>query len=106
MVPDHLVDDEPQELFPEFRIELGLLGQRPQAGDLSFLALRIGGRHGFACFVSAHRLSDAEAFGEHVDKRGVDVVDALAVSREHWVGGIVDRGAQVVGGGVIHWPIR
>ena len=38
MMPDHLVDDEPQELFRELRVQLRLFGQPPEPGDLRLLA--------------------------------------------------------------------
>jgi hypothetical protein len=41
MVPDHLIDNEPQELLAEIRIKMGIFGQRPQTGNLRFFAGRV-----------------------------------------------------------------
>ena len=51
VVVDHLGDDEPEELLGEHRVESGLLGQRPQAGDLDLLAAgSAGGRSADALY--------------------------------------------------------
>ena len=44
VVPDHFRDDEVQELAGELRVEVGLLGQPFEAGDLH--RLRVRGRRG------------------------------------------------------------
>src|SRR5690606_4671130 len=38
MVADHLGDDEVEELLRELRVETGVVGEGPQAGDLALLA--------------------------------------------------------------------
>ena len=73
---DHLVDDEPQELFPEIGIELGVFGQPAESRDLALLTRRVGWRKRVFGLVGAHRLGDAEPLGEHMDQRRIDVVDA------------------------------
>ena len=98
MVTDHLLDDEAEELLAEFRIEFGLFGECAQARDLALLPRGIGGRKRRAGLVPPHRLGDPEAFGEHVDERCIDVVDALAKACEHRVGSVLARRAV----GVIH----
>ena len=86
MMPDHLVDDEAQELFGEFGVEVGFLGQLAQARDLAFLAT--GVRRGERVFglVAAHRLGGAKAFGKDVDQRGIEVIDGAAKAGQHGIG--------------------
>lgn len=92
MVADHFIDDEAQELLAELRVQLGLFRERAQPGDLSLLARRIGGGQRLACLVLAHFLRDAEAFRQHVNDRGIDVVDTLAIPRQRGIGGVIARG--------------
>ena len=68
VVADHLVDDEAQEFFGEFRIKIGLRRQLAQPRDLAILAPRIGGRKPGLGLVPAHRLRDLEPFGEQEDE--------------------------------------
>ena len=86
-MPDHLVDDEAQELFGELGIEVGFFGQLAQAGDLAVLAAGIGRGQRVFGLVAAHRLGGAEPFGEDMDQRRVEVVDAAAEAGEHRIGG-------------------
>ena len=86
MVPDDFLDDEAQEFLGKLWIELRSLGQRAQAGDLAFLAAGIGSGQAVHGLVGAHGLGDAEALGQDVDQRGVDVVDRGAKSGEHRIG--------------------
>ncbi len=92
---DHFLDDEAQELLGELGIELGICRQLPQPGDLPLLAARIGGGQAVLGLVGADRLGDAEALGEDVDQRGVDIVDAGAEAGEDGIGLIfAHRGAR------------
>lgn len=86
MVADHLVDDETQEFLAEFRIKIGRLGKRSKARDLTLLAVGIGWRQGDLRFVLAHSLRNPKPLGEHMNQRGINVVDALAIDRENRVG--------------------
>ena len=86
MVADHFVDDEAQEFLAEFGVELALLGQPAQAGDLLLLSRGIGRRQCYLRLVFAHRLRDPEAFGQHVDERCIDIVDAFAETGEDAIG--------------------
>lgn len=86
MVPDHLVDDEAQELLRELRVEVRRFGQLPEPGDLHLLPGGIGGRQPRFRLVAADLLGDGEPLGEQEDERGVDVVDALAEVGEGGVG--------------------
>lgn len=83
---NHLIDNEANEFFAEIGIELGGFGQCAQAGDLALLAPGIAGGQAFFRLVGPHRLGDAEAFGEHVDQRGVDIVNRGAEAAEDGVG--------------------
>ena len=73
---DHLIDDKPQELFRKFGIELRFHRQFAQPRNLGFLAGRIGGGQGVCCLVGTHRLGDAKTFGQDMDQRGIDIIDA------------------------------
>ena len=79
MMPDHFIDDEAQELLGEIRIELSVFGECSQAGNLPIFAARIGGGQVMLGFVTPHGLRHLEPFGEHEDKRGIDIVDAVAI---------------------------
>src|SRR5690606_21737488 len=99
VVADHLGDDEVQELLGEGRVEPGVLGEVAQPGDLAGLAGRVGGRQPVLRLEAADLLGALEAFGEHVDDGGVDVVDAVAQPGEFLAHGGVDvRGAGGAGG--------
>ena len=105
VVADHLVDDEAQEFLAEFGIEIGLARQRAQPFDLPRLAVGIGGGQVDLRLELADRLRHLEPFGEHIDERRVDIVDALTVAAELIVhsrllcGGLVPRGTLGTGGG-------
>ena len=86
VVADDLVDHEADELLAELRVEIGVHGERAQAFDLARLAARVARWQARLGLVLAHRLGDAEALRQHVDQRGVDVVDALAERRKHRIG--------------------
>src|SRR3546814_278719 len=90
VVADHLVDDEAQEFLAELGVEVGLARQATQPLDLPRLAAGVGGGQVDPRFQLADRLRHLEAFGEHIDERGVDIVDALAVTAQlvvHRAGG-------------------
>lgn len=88
MVPDHFVDDEAKEFFGKLGIEIGLLRQLSQPRDLARLAVGIGRGQGGSGLVFADCLRDPEPFGEHMDDRGIDIVDALAEGSKNriWLG--------------------
>lgn len=78
VVADDLGDDEGEELLGEGRVQLGVLGEAAEPGDLVGLAGGVGGRQLVGRLEVADLLGALEAFGEHVDDGGVDVVDAVA----------------------------
>ena len=75
MVTDHLIDHKPDKLLAEIGIELGFFCQLAQPGNLAFLAQGIARGKGILGLVGAHRFGDAKSLGEHMDQRGVDVVN-------------------------------
>ncbi len=79
MMPDDFINDEAQEFLGEIGIELGVLGEFAQTADLSILAARIGGGQVMLGLVAPDGLRHLEPFGEHEDKRGIDIVDAVAI---------------------------
>ncbi len=83
---DHFVDNEAEELFGEFGIKSGVCGQLAQSGNLPFFASRISGGELGLGLVAPDRLRDFEPLGEHVDERGIDIVDARAELGEGVVG--------------------
>ena len=86
VVADHLVDDEAQEFLRKLGIELRLCRQLSQPRDLTLLAAGVGGGQVVQRLVAANRLRHLETLGEHVDQRRIDIVDALAISVQQFVG--------------------
>ena len=88
VMADHLVDDEPQELFGKLRIELCFFRQCPQSGDLTRLATRVSRGQGGFRLVRADGLRDAKSLGKHVDQRCIDIVDRSPVRRQNRIFGL------------------
>ena len=86
MMPDHFIDNKPQELFRKLRIELGFSRQFAQPRNLGFFAAGIARRQGVFGFISANRFSDAKPFSQNVNQCGIDVVDTCAKAGERLVG--------------------
>ena len=86
MVADHFGDDEPQEFLAELRIELGVRRQLAEPGDLCLLAPWVRRRQPRLRLIAPNRLSDLESFRKQMDQRGIDIVDAAAISGESRVG--------------------
>ncbi len=89
VVADDLGDDEVEELLGEGRVEPGVLGQVAQPLDLVPLAGRIGRRQPVLRLQPPDLLGALEALGQHVDDRGVDVVDAAPQSEQLRLGLLV-----------------
>ena len=85
MVPDHLFDDELQELLREDGVEFRVGRKAAQPLDLHGLAVGIGRRQARAGLEFADRAGAAEPLGQDVDQGRVDVVDALP-QREQGIG--------------------
>lgn len=85
MMPDHLIDDEAQKLLGKLRIELGIVGKGAQASDLGGFTCRISRRQAMRCLIASHRLRHLEPLGEQENKRGIDIVDALAIAAQHFI---------------------
>ncbi len=85
VMPDHLLDDEPEERLRERRVQFRLLRQPPEPRDLRLFPPRIGGRQPRLVLVPPHRLRHLEPLGEQVDQRRVDIVDAPAITAQHLV---------------------
>ncbi|MDR7256584.1 hypothetical protein J2X47_000748 [Sphingomonas sp. BE270] len=81
-----LVDDEAEELLAEIGIEIRIMGKASQPRDLCFFTTRIGRRQTSLGLIATDRLRGLEAFGEQKDEGGIDIVDALAVSVQRFVG--------------------
>src|SRR5687768_10890633 len=84
---------------------MGLVGKAAKAGDLLGLARRVGRRQSVLGLQDANRLGAAEAFGEHVDQRSVDVVDRSAISPELFmrIGNTLEAGCYgIVGILILH----
>jgi len=89
VVSDDLADDEGEELLGELRIQVGVGRQLPQAGDLALFAHRISRREVVRGLEPADALGVLEPFGEQVNERGIDVVDARAEFLEFGTGLLV-----------------
>ena len=86
MMADYFLDDEAQELFAKIRVQLRLCRQLAQPGDLAFLARGVRWGQGMCGLIGAHRLGDAKPFGQHMDQRGIDIVDAGAIGGQSGIG--------------------
>jgi octaprenyl-diphosphate synthase len=86
MMADHFVDDEAQEFFGEVGIELCILRQFAQAGNLAIFARGIGSGQAGLRLVTPHCLRHLKPFGEHEDQSRVDIVDALAIMLQLQIG--------------------
>jgi len=110
VVPDDLVDDEAQEFLAEIGIELRIFCQFAQSRDLAFLPPGIGRGKVHLRLVGADRLGDAEALRQDMDQRGIDVVDAGAVSGQDGIGSrlrvLVGPGSRIMGSILIHLAVR
>lgn len=73
---DDLGDDERQELLRELGIQVGLLGELSQPGDLPGLPGLVGRRQTVVGLEFADALCELEALGEEMDEGGIDIVDA------------------------------
>jgi hypothetical protein len=104
VVANHLIDDEAQEFFGKFRIEIGVLGQPAEARDLALLAARIGRGQLMLRLVRAHRLGHLESFGQHMDQRGIDIVDALTITAQPFVAHARPPKAPFARGGILRNP--
>src|SRR5699024_6007045 len=75
---DHLGDDEGEELLGEFGVEVRVLGENPQAGDLSGLARFIGRRQPVFGLELADPFGEFEPLGQEVVEGGLAYVDYVA----------------------------
>ena len=82
---DNLIDNEPEKFLGKIGVELGLARQLSQPFDLAFFARRVGRWQRRLRLVLPDRLRDFEAFGEHEDKRRIDIVDAVAITGQYRV---------------------
>jgi hypothetical protein len=85
VVADDFLDDEVQELFGEKWIDPGLFGQPAKARDLGGLTGGIGGGKTLAGLELAHRLGAFEALRQQMNKRRIDIVDAVSQSQKFWL---------------------
>nr|WP_256680678.1 hypothetical protein [Pseudomonas sp. LTJR-52] len=72
---DYLTDDELHQFLDENRIETGALSKFLQAIILMLFPSLIDRRQVVFRLQKANLIRTPEAFGEHMDKRGVDVID-------------------------------
>ncbi len=85
VMADNLVDHKAQELFAELWVKIRRFGQAAQTLYLSAFTIRVGGRQSVLRLVRADGLRNPEPFGQDMHQRGVDIVDALAVSGKNGV---------------------
>src|SRR3546814_2153300 len=93
MVADNLVDDEAQEFFREFGVEVGAFGERSQPLDLRLFTRAVGGRQAVDGLVLPPRLGDLESFGQHENQRGVRS-EERRVGKE-WVSTVRSGGSPI-----------
>ena len=75
---NHLGDNEVEPLLCEFGVEVRVFGERAQARDLAHLAVGVARGHAVLGLQFADLLRATKPLGEHVNERGVDVIDAAA----------------------------
>jgi len=97
VVVDDFADDEGEEFFGEFGVEMGADGEAAQAGDLAGFAGGVGRREFQLRLEQADGFGAFEALGEHVDDRGIDIVDAFAQGEELG-GGFFGHAAELANG--------
>ena len=85
MMANDLIDDEAQELLGEIRVQLGILRQLPQPRDLIGFPVWIGRGKGSVRLILTDSFGDLEALGQHEDKRGINIVDAVAIAAERFI---------------------
>src|SRR5689334_6847772 len=86
VVANNFLDNEIEKLLGEIRIEFGAMRQHAQTRDLSGLTVGIRGRQAFDGFQLSHRLGAFEAFGQKMNERRVDIIDAVAQGLQLWNG--------------------
>ncbi len=86
MVADHLINDEAQEFFRKFRIEIGFGGEFAQPGDLALLAHRVGGGQVGFGLEPPDRLGDLEPLGQQEHQCRINAINALAIALQRLVG--------------------
>lgn len=85
MVPDHFIDDETQKFFGEIRVELGIAGELPEPFDLTVLARGVCRWQARSGLVLTDGLRNFEAFSKHEHQCSIDIIDAVAVTRQNSV---------------------
>ncbi len=80
MVADNFIDDEAQEFFRKFGVQIGVAGELAQPFNLLLLARRVGGRQVQPRLERADRLRHLEPLGQHEHQGSIDIVDALAIA--------------------------
>jgi hypothetical protein len=73
-----LLDHEPQKLLGKIRIKMSVIGERPKAIDLLFLALKIGWREAVRSLQLANFLGALEPFRQQIDQSRINVINAGA----------------------------
>src|SRR5690349_21372223 len=106
VVPDHLADDEVQELLRKRRVQLSIFGQPAQAGDLGCFAPGVPGREAVGGLEEAHLLRGLEPLRQEIDQGCIDVVDARPDRQQlrHHRG--IHLPGQRAGGGIVGVSVR
>lgn len=85
VVANHLVDDEAKELLAKRWVESGRVSHGAEPSNLYRFTVGVSRCKADLSFVLTHALGDLESFGEQMNERGIDVVDAGAAFSEHVV---------------------
>jgi hypothetical protein len=75
MMPNDFLHDEVQEFFGEIGVEMGIDSQSAKTLDLTLFASRVSRGEAPFGLQHAHCLCAAEAFGQHMDQRRINIVD-------------------------------
>ncbi len=73
---NHLINNEPQELLGELRIQPCISRELAHPRDLSLFSAGVSRRQARVGFVAPHSLSHFEPLCQYMDKGSIDIVDA------------------------------
>ncbi len=98
MVPDHFIDNEAQEFFAEFGVQVSFRCQGAKSLDLPRFTLGIGRRKRSLRLILANSLGYAKSLCQNVNQRGIDVIDTAAEGGKLGICGGIGHQSALSGG--------
>src|SRR3981189_2697079 len=77
MMPNDLTNDKGKKLFSKLWIKFSRRRALAEPGGLPRLSAGVGRRHFVSCLQNSNLLGKPEALRQHVDDRGIYIVDAV-----------------------------